>query len=92
MFNSIREMRRKDAEGLYNLTIEVSEKDFFEIYEDTDNNTADTLIRQYLANIQDDARFENVKIHHNKNRHTIRITTDLHYLGNEHTDYTQRLR
>ncbi|SHK43175.1 hypothetical protein [Tepidibacter formicigenes] len=90
MFTNIKEMRDKKENGTYNLTIEIPEKDFFKVYNSVNNNVANDLIRQYLVDVQDDARFDNVKIKHNKNRHTIRLTSELNYYGNEHTDYNRK--
>ncbi|MCT4509325.1 MAG: hypothetical protein N4A48_11350 [Tepidibacter sp.] len=87
MFTDIKEMRKKRENGIYDLTLEISEREYFKVYEDVDDKIADNLIKQYLVNVDDDARFDNVKIKHNKDRHTIRLTSELHYYGNDHTDY-----
>lgn len=87
MFTDIKEMRNKREDGTYDLTLEISEREFFKVYNNVSDDIADDLIQQYLVDVQDDGRFENVKIKHNKDRHTVRITSDLHYYGNDHTDY-----
>ncbi len=87
MFNTMKEMRRKKENGIYDLTLEIAEKDYFETYENVDNRAAKDIMNQYLSHVQDDARFQNAKIHHNRNRHTVRLTSELHYLKNDHTDY-----
>ncbi|SHG94967.1 hypothetical protein [Tepidibacter thalassicus] len=90
MFTNIKEMRKKRENGIYDLTIEIPEREFFKVYDSVNNNAADDLLRQYLVDVQDDARFDNVKIKHNKNRHTIRLTSELSYYKNEHTDYNKK--
>ncbi|CAH2214782.1 hypothetical protein [Tepidibacter aestuarii] len=87
MFTDIKEMRKKRENGIYDLTLEISEREYFKVYNEVDDKIADDLVQQYLVDVQDDGRFENVKIKHNKDRHTIRLTSELHYHDNDHTDY-----
>lgn len=84
--NNIRDTRKKTDNG-YNLTLEMAEADFFEIYEDVDNKSAEDLVANYLVNNSDDGRFRNLKIRYDKNAHTVRVTGELIYENNMHTDY-----
>ena len=88
MLNSIREIRVRNKKGLYNLTLEVPEKEFFLAYDDASNESAYDLIKQYLVYRQDDARPENIEIEYDRNKHIVSLSSELHYLENDHTDYS----
>lgn len=87
MLNSVREIRTRDEKGIYTLTLEIPEKEFFLVYNDVDKQSANDLLKQYLIFRQDDARLTSVEIEHNKNNHMINVVSELSYLGNDHTDY-----
>lgn len=87
MLNRIRETRTRDEKGIYTLTLEIPEKEFFLVYNDVDNESANDLLKQYLIFRQDDARLATVDINHDKNNHMINVVSELNYLGNDHTDY-----
>ncbi|SCG83070.1 hypothetical protein DW1_1499 [Proteiniborus sp. DW1] len=87
MLNRIREIRTRDKDGIYTLTLEIPEKEFFLVYNDVDNESANDLLKQYLIFRQDDARLTSVDIKHDKNNHMINVVSELNYLGNDHTDY-----
>lgn len=85
MFNRIRE-KRITRDGLYELTLHIPEKEYFDAYDDVRVEAAEEILCNYLTLKQDDGRIGEVKINHNKSGHVIKITTDLHYLGNSHTE------
>ncbi len=87
MLNRIRETRTRDEDGIYTLTLEIPEKEFFLVYNDVDNESANDLLKQYLVFRQDDARLATVDIKHDKNNHMVNVVSELNYLGNDHTDY-----
>ena len=87
MLNRIRETRTRDEKGIYTLTLEIPEKEFFLVYNDVDNESANDLLKQYLIFRQDDARLATVDINHDRNNHMINVVSELNYLGNDHTDY-----
>lgn len=88
MLNSIREIRTRDENGIYTLTLEIPEKEFFLVYNDVDIESANDLLKQYLVFRQDDARVDSVDIKYDKNKHIINVVSQLSYLGNDHTDYS----
>ncbi|MGF7056570.1 hypothetical protein [Brassicibacter mesophilus] len=88
MLNSIREIRVRNKKDLYNLMLEVPEKEFFQVYDDANKESAQDLIKQYLVYRQDDARPENIEIEYDRNKHIVSLSSELHYLGNDHTDYS----
>lgn len=90
--DNIFEQRNKLEDGKYNLSLEVADSAYFNIYENVDSAAAEDLLRNYLKSNSDDGRFENVHINYNKNRHLVNITAKLNYDGNVHTDYQQRAK
>ena len=90
--DNMREMRNKLDNGKYNLTLEIAEGAYFGIYDNVDLKSGEDLVRNYLRSNSDDARFDDIKINYNKNRHTVRVTAELNYGNNDHTDYYNRGR
>ena len=90
--DNIFEQRNKLKDGKYNLSLEVSDSSYFEIYDNADTAAAEDLLRNYLKSNSDDGRFENVQINYNRNRHLVNITAELNYYGNVHTNYQQRTK
>ena len=88
----MREMRNKLDNGKYNLTLEIAEGAYFGIYDNVDLKSGEDLVRNYLRSNSDDARFNNIEIKYNENIHTVRVTAELDYENNDHTDYTNRGR
>lgn len=85
MFNSIRE-KRIARDGLYELTLQIPENEYFDAYDTVKAEAAHEILHNYLMLQQDDGRIGEVNINHNKSGHVIKITTDLHYLENDHTE------
>lgn len=92
VMDNMREMRNKVENGKYNLTLEIAEDAYFGTYNDVDLKSGEDIVRNYLRSNSDDARFDDIKIKYNKNRHTIRVTAELNYNDNDHTDYYNRGR
>ncbi|HSQ88260.1 hypothetical protein [Romboutsia sp.] len=90
--DSMKEMRNKLDNGKYNLTLEIAESTYFGSYDDVDTKSGEDLVRNYLRSNSDDACFNDIKIKYNKNRHTVRVTAELNYSGNNHKDYSNRGR
>lgn len=90
LMDNMKEMRNKLEDGKYRLTLDISDSDYFGIYEDVDTNSAEDLVKNYLMRNSDDADFDNMKINYNKNRHTVRVNADLIYKNNEHKEYINR--
>jgi hypothetical protein len=81
MLNSIIETRII-RNGLYNITLEINEKDYFSVYKNLEEGQAYELLEKYLRYRGDDGRPEDIKIKHRKNVHTVIISSDLHYAEN----------
>ena len=90
IMDNMKEMRNRLDNGKYNLTLEISDGAYFNIYEDVDAKSGEDLVRNYLRNNSDDAHFDNIKINYNKNRHSIRVNAELNYNNGEHEDYYNR--
>jgi hypothetical protein len=85
MLNSIRD-RRIQRDGLYELTLQMPESEYFNAYDTLTTEAAYEILGNFLSYHQDDGRPEVVDIEHNKNGHIVNIKANLHYLGNDHTD------
>lgn len=85
MLNSIRE-NRIQRDGLYEVTLQIPENEYFNVYESVTQDAAYEILDNYMNYHQDDGRPENVNIKHNKNGHVVNIEVDMHYTGNDHTD------
>lgn len=90
--DNMREMRKKVEDGKYDLTLEIADSAYFETYNDVDVKSGEDIVRNYLRSNTDDACFNDIKIKYNKNRHTVKVTTELNYNNNEHKDYSNRGR
>lgn len=84
LFNRIRE-KRIERDGQYELTLQIPEDEYFDVYDTVKAEAANEILSNYLTLKQDDGRVGEVNISHNKNGHVVKIITDLHYTGNEHT-------
>lgn len=85
MINSIRETRAR-KEDLYNVLLEIPEEEYFQIYNDVDEKSAEDILSEYLNYRGDDGRYSDIRIQHNKNIHIVNIYANLHYLDNDHTE------
>ena len=85
MFNSIRE-KRIQRDGQYELTLQIPEEEYFNAYDTIKAEAAHEILSNYLTLQQDDGRVGEVNISHNKSGHMVKITSDLHYMENDHTE------
>ncbi len=90
MLNSILE-RRIMKDGFYGIELTLHENEYFMVYDNINQENAREIINNYLVRSQDDGRPEDVQIKHNKNQRLVTIQANLHYTGNDKTDYTPRL-
>lgn len=85
MLNSMIVGRQREGE-LYNIILEVPEKEYFDIYEDLDKEAAEDILKQYMTYHADEGRYSDVSIQHYKNAHVVSIHAKLHYDENDHTE------
>ena len=86
MYNSIIEKRIVN-DGRHSVVLEISDKEYNNIYDDYNDEIALDIINHHLKNRGDDGRPSDVKIKHESGDGMVRIFADIHYLGNDHTDY-----
>ena len=87
MLGNILEYRQL-KDGLYDVSLIISENDYFMVYDNINDENAKELMRNYLCHRQDDGKANNIQIKYNKNRHIVSIKANLHYLES----YSQKLR
>lgn len=86
-------IEKRVAEGnFHKIELQMSDKQFDYFYDDLDTESAHDLLRTYLDSKADDGRPENIGYKYDSNSHIIRITADLRYIGNNHTEYMNRHR
>jgi len=85
MLDSIFERRIRQEDG-YNVFLDIPEKEFYQVYEDLNENTAQELLNSFLEYRQDDGRPSDIAVKHNKNTHIVTINAKLDYLNNGHTE------
>ncbi len=88
--DNMSEMRNRLDNGNYDLTLEIGENNYFQIYEDVDHQAAEDVVRNYLRSNTDDAEFSDLQIKHNRSRHTVSVYAKLSYDNNRHKDYSKR--
>lgn len=87
MLDRIRETRFRSKDDSYLSILEISEEDFFDVYDRTDVEVAREIVADYLLEREDDGRPNNIEIKHDKVNKIISIQYGLSYVGNDHTDY-----
>jgi hypothetical protein len=85
MINSIRETRTMKGD-LYNIMLEINEKEYFDIYKNIDDESAEEILKQYMVYHGEDGRYSHIRIQHDKNTHIVNVYANIHYLENRHTD------
>ncbi|NLJ98193.1 MAG: hypothetical protein GX320_02860 [Tissierellia bacterium] len=88
-FENIIEKRTVD-EGKHSLVLEISADEYRKDYDQYNDDIAFNILYEHLQNRGDDGRPSDVKIHYDDKDGIIRITANIHYLGNDHTGYTFR--
>lgn len=88
-FDNIMEKRIVNN-GLHSLVLEISADEYKRDYQEYNNDYALNILEKHLENRGDDGRPSDVKIFHDKKDNIVRISANVHYLGNEHTSYRMR--
>lgn len=86
LFNNIIEKRTVNG-NQHSVVLEVSVKDYIQVYDEYNNEIASEIIKHHLGNRGDDGRASDVQIKHEDNSSIIRIYANINYLGNDHTRY-----
>lgn len=77
---------RERVNDVYNIRIDVPEKEYFEIYDDLDKEAARDILKQYMIYHGDEGRFEDTGIDWDKGSHIVSISAKLSYFENDHTE------
>ena len=80
MLNTIKENRQKEEVNLDKLTLKVSEKDFFGVYDSLDEDAAYELLRRYMIYKDDEGIPRDMKIDFDDDKKVVTIVVKLHYL------------
>lgn len=83
MYNSIREKRIK-RQDMYQITLQMPEKDYFNIYDSVNEDAAREILENYLKYHLDDGKVDDIRISLNKNAHAVKINANLHYTDGEY--------
>lgn len=79
MLNCYKEIRSRKRRGVYDLTLEIPENDFFKEYKSPNMESAKGIIDNYLHKRRDLGRVDKIDIHHDVRKHMIQLTTELDY-------------
>lgn len=88
-FDNIIEKRSVDK-GVHRMVLEISLDEYSKDYNEINRDHALSIVERYLENRGDDGRPSNIEIDRNNKEDIIRISADINYLNNEHTDYRFR--
>ncbi|NLJ79063.1 MAG: hypothetical protein GX329_06850 [Tissierellia bacterium] len=88
-FENIIERRIVDGDE-HRLVLEISVDDYKKDYDRYDDDIAGNIVLEHLQKRGDDGRPSDAKIHHDEGDSILRITANVHYLGNDHTGYMFR--
>ncbi|MBC8589611.1 hypothetical protein [Wansuia hejianensis] len=86
IYDNIIEKRIVD-DGLHSLVLEIGADEYHRTYDEYSNSIANSIVNKHLKNRGDDGRVSNVRIEGKNENNIVKIYADVHYLGNDHTDY-----
>ncbi len=87
IIDKIREKKIRNKDDSYISVLEISDKDFFELYDSIDTEIAEEIVADYLIEREDDGRPDNIEVKYDKANNVVTIRYNLHYVGNDHTHY-----
>jgi len=82
--------RNRLNDGTYDLSLEVRDSAYFNVYENADKTCGEAFLRDYLSSNADDANCEDIEVRYNKNRHIVNIKAKLNYDNSEHKEPKNR--
>ncbi|HCJ56348.1 hypothetical protein SDC9_139978 [bioreactor metagenome] len=86
MYNSIIE-RRNVNDGRHSVVLEIPADEYNKIYDRYSDEIASEILQNHLENRGDDGRPSDVHIQHQNNSTVVRISANIDYLGNDHTEF-----
>ena len=88
-FENIIERRSVDR-GKHSIVLEISADEYRKSYDHYNDDIASNIVFEHLQKRGDDGKPSDVKIHYDGGDDIVRITANVHYLGNEHTEHMLR--
>ncbi len=85
MLSSVIETRKISTNGHYNILLEIPEKEYEAVYNDYTTAIASEFLTYYLERRSDDGKPTDIQIQHDRNAHIVKITANIHYIGNDYT-------
>lgn len=79
--------KRTVNNGFHSLMLEISADDYKRVYDEFNKDIAYEIVNNHLENRGDDGKALDVRIQPNNKDNIVRIFADVHYLGNDHTEY-----
>lgn len=83
MLDEIIAKKNKAKDGLFELEIKISEKEFFVAYDEIDKDSAYDLLRKYLIYKEDFGIPTDIETSYNNKEKMVTITTNLRYLDDD---------
>ena len=79
--------KRKVKDGIHSLVLEISADEYRKDYDEYEADYALNILERHLENRNDDGRPSDVRIDYDSKNGIVKIFANIHYLGNEHTNY-----
>ena len=79
--------KRKVKDGIHSLVLEISADEYRKDYDEYEADYALNILERHLENRNDDGRPSDVRIDYDSKNDIVKIFANIHYLGNEHTNY-----
>lgn len=79
--------KRKVNDGIHSLVLEISADEYRKDYDEYEADYALNILERHLENRNDDGRPSDVRIDYDSKNDIVKIFANIHYLGNEHTNY-----
>ena len=82
--------KRSVNDGIHSLVLVISADEYEKDYDEFHNDYALNILERHLENRADDGRPSDVKIDYDRENNIVKISANVHYLGNQHTNYRFR--
>lgn len=79
--------KRSVNNGFHSIILEIAADDYKRTYDEFSDAIAYEIASNHLENRGDDGKVSDVRIKTNNMDNIVRILANVHYLGNDHTEY-----
>lgn len=76
---NIRETRYKRGDGIYDISLEVRDSAYFNVFKTVDSDSGSAFLKEYLSGSADEAKYKNIDINYNRGRRIVNIKAKLDY-------------